>query len=157
MSTDTTSLQDYTFKAEIKQLLDILVHSLYKERDIFLRELLSNASDALTRLHFESLTNHKILNPETPLAIHVDVVKSEADDAPKQIVIKDSGIGIPEADQPRLFDTFYRARNVGAIEGTGLGLAIVKRSVEAHGGTIAFESEAGVGTSFVISLPLYQT
>lgn len=94
MNTDTTSPQDYTFKAEIKQLLDILVHSLYKERDIFLRELLSNASDALTRLHFESLTNHKILGPETPLAIHVDVINSEAEDAPKQIVIKDSGIGM---------------------------------------------------------------
>lgn len=94
MNTDTTSPQDYTFKAEIKQLLDILVHSLYKERDIFLRELLSNASDALTRLHFESLTNHKILDPETPLAIHVDVVNSETEDAPKQIVIKDSGIGM---------------------------------------------------------------
>ena len=53
----------YRFKAEIKQLLDILAHSLYKERDIWLRELISNASDALTRMHFESLTNRDVVDP----------------------------------------------------------------------------------------------
>ena len=48
------SAQAYEFKAEIQQLLNILVHSLYTERDIFLRELISNSSDALSRLQFES-------------------------------------------------------------------------------------------------------
>ena len=94
MSTDTPTPQDYTFKAEIRQLLDILVHSLYKERDIFLRELISNASDALTRLHFESLTNTDIVDPAAELAIHIDVPKSEVENAPKTIVIRDSGIGM---------------------------------------------------------------
>ena len=51
------------FKAETRQLLDILVHSLYTEREIFLRELISNASDALTRLDFELLTNREVLDP----------------------------------------------------------------------------------------------
>ncbi|MBA3868072.1 MAG: PAS domain S-box protein, partial [Anaerolineae bacterium] len=72
------------------------------------------------------------------------------------IRIKDSGIGIPESDLPRMFETFRRATNVGQIEGTGLGLAIVKRSVEAHGGTIAIESHIGTGTTFTISLPLLE-
>lgn len=89
-----TTPQDYTFKAEIKQLLDILVHSLYKERDIFLRELISNASDALTRLHFESLTNQNIVDPSAELAIHVQVVTDEDEAKPKKIVLKDSGIGM---------------------------------------------------------------
>ncbi|MBI5082438.1 MAG: HAMP domain-containing histidine kinase, partial [Chloroflexi bacterium] len=68
-------------------------------------------------------------------------------------VIQDRGIGIPAPDQARLFDTFHRAKNVGNIPGTGLGLAIVKTSVELHGGTIQFESQAG-GTKFVVAIPV---
>ncbi len=79
-----------------------------------------------------------------------------ADCAPGQITfrIQDHGIGIPEADRSRLFETFHRASNVRQIHGTGLGLAIVKQSVELHGGTISFESEEGVGTTFIIVLPV---
>ncbi len=87
---DTTT-ESYGFKAEIQQLLHILAHSLYKEREIFLRELISNASDALTRLQFESLTNKDILNPDVELAIHIDVVEEEGS---KRLVIKDTGIGM---------------------------------------------------------------
>jgi signal transduction histidine kinase len=68
--------------------------------------------------------------------------------------VKDEGIGIPEEDQKRLFDTFHRAGNVGTIAGTGLGLAIVKRAVEAHGGLVDFVSEIGVGTTFTITIPV---
>lgn len=89
----------YTFRAEIKQLLNILIHSLYQDRDIFLRELISNASDALTRLHFETLTNATVLDPEAELAIHLDVEeKGEEDDQEKWLVIKDSGIGMTEEE-----------------------------------------------------------
>ena len=70
------------------------------------------------------------------------------------IRIKDEGIGIPKADQKRLFECFHRASNVGNISGTGLGLLIAKRSIESHGGTIGFESEEGAGTTFIITLPL---
>jgi signal transduction histidine kinase len=68
--------------------------------------------------------------------------------------IQDQGIGIPKEDQPRLFQPFNRARNVGTIPGTGLGLAMVKKCVEAHGGEISMMSEVGVGTSFTVTLPL---
>ena len=68
--------------------------------------------------------------------------------------IKDSGIGIPVEDQSQLFESFRRASNVGEIPGTGLGLAIVKQSVELHGGTIAVDSEVGIGTTFTVILPL---
>ncbi|MCB8991452.1 MAG: molecular chaperone HtpG [Ardenticatenaceae bacterium] len=90
MTIDTNS---YHFKAEIKQLLHILVHSLYKDRDIFLRELISNASDALTRMHFEMLTNRDVLDADAELALHIEVPEA-AEGEPKRIIIKDSGIGM---------------------------------------------------------------
>jgi molecular chaperone HtpG len=87
----------YNFKTEVKQLLHILVHSLYKDQDIFLRELISNASDAMTRLHFEMLTNHDILDPDAELAVRIEVPEVE-DGEPKRIVIKDSGIGMTKEE-----------------------------------------------------------
>jgi signal transduction histidine kinase len=68
--------------------------------------------------------------------------------------IRDRGIGIPSKDLQNLFQPFHRASNVGKIPGTGLGLAIVKRCVEVHGGEIFIESEVGVGTIFIVALPL---
>lgn len=68
--------------------------------------------------------------------------------------IQDTGIGIPPQDLERLFESFGRASNVGAIPGTGLGLAIVKRCVDLHKGEITVESEVGVGTTFTVTLPL---
>ncbi|MBD1924397.1 PAS domain S-box protein [Microcoleus sp. FACHB-831] len=68
--------------------------------------------------------------------------------------IKDRGIGMAAEDLPRLFESFYRAKNVGKISGTGLGLAIVKNSVELHGGAIAVTSEIDRGTTFTVTLPL---
>jgi signal transduction histidine kinase len=68
--------------------------------------------------------------------------------------VEDDGIGIPAEDLPRLFGTFHRARNVGAVAGTGLGLAIVKRAVECHGGLIDVASTPGQGSCFSVALPL---
>ena len=81
--------QPISFKAETRQLLNILIHSLYTEREVFLRELISNASDALTRLNFEMLTNNEILDPGAELAIWI-----KADPEKKQLSIRDTGIGM---------------------------------------------------------------
>lgn len=69
--------------------------------------------------------------------------------------ISDTGLGIPEKAQSRMFEKFFRAENVQTQEtdGTGLGLYIVKAIVEGHGGKIWFESEENVGTSFFVELP----
>ena len=67
-----TTTESLEFKAEVQQLLHILSRSLYKEREIFLRELISNASDALHRIQFEMLTNQDVLDSDAELAIHVD-------------------------------------------------------------------------------------
>lgn len=67
--------------------------------------------------------------------------------------ISDSGIGIPDADQAKLFTSFHRGSNVGKIAGTGLGLSIVKKCVDLHQGTISVDSQVGEGTTFTVSIP----
>src|SRR5678816_4461255 len=81
--------QSFRFKAETKQLLNILIHSLYKDREVFLRELLSNASDALNRLRFEMVTNQDVLDPAAELAIRIKVDKDA-----RMLTIQDTGIGM---------------------------------------------------------------
>jgi two-component system NtrC family sensor kinase len=68
----------------------------------------------------------------------------------------DSGIGIPAADQPHIFEKFYRVQGEHAMEakGTGLGLAIVKSVVEKHQGRVWVESIFGEGSTFTIALPM---
>lgn len=68
--------------------------------------------------------------------------------------VADQGIGIPEQDQASLFQSFYRASNVGPIVGTGLGLSIVKEAVACHRGRIELDSEVGKGSRFTVMLPL---
>ena len=73
-----------------------------------------------------------------------------------ELRVRDSGAGIPTEQVSRIFEKFYQADNQAAASalGTGLGLAIVKQIVDAHGGQIRCESKVGVGTTFVISLPI---
>lgn len=82
------------------------------------------------------------------------VVRLTLQGAKLVLQVQDQGIGIPDADLPHLFKSFHRASNVGVIQGTGLGLVIVKEAVELHGGTITVTSQLGVGTTFVITLPI---
>ncbi|MBX7207965.1 MAG: hypothetical protein K1X78_06635 [Verrucomicrobiaceae bacterium] len=70
--------------------------------------------------------------------------------------VEDQGIGIPEADQARIFEAFHRAENVGKIKGTGLGLVITKRCCDLHGGRITFVSRLGEGTCFHIVIPCHE-
>ncbi|MEG4202934.1 PAS domain-containing sensor histidine kinase [Microcoleus sp. Pol7_A1] len=70
--------------------------------------------------------------------------------------IKDAGIGIPIEDREQLFESYYRAQNVGKIPGTGLGLSIVKLCVDLHGGQIEFSSDTGLGTTFAVKIPFYK-
>ncbi|HIE56976.1 MAG TPA: molecular chaperone HtpG, partial [Anaerolineales bacterium] len=88
-----TDKKPVAFKAEIKQLLDILIHSLYTDREIFLRELISNASDALTQMHFASLTERNVLDPDAELKIQVTVDPDE-----KILRITDTGIGMTQKE-----------------------------------------------------------
>jgi two-component system phosphate regulon sensor histidine kinase PhoR len=71
--------------------------------------------------------------------------------------VADTGIGIPQADQPRIFERFYRvdAARSREVGGTGLGLAIAKHLVEVHGGRIWVESEVGQGSQFHFTVPIF--
>lgn len=76
-----------------------------------------------------------------------------------KVKIKDNGVGIPEKDYSKLFSKFFRAENVIRMqtEGSGLGLFIVKNIIKKHGGEITFNSQEGVGTEFVFTIPLEKT
>src|SRR5207248_1627779 len=77
------------FQAEVKQLLDIMIHSLYSNKEIFLRELISNASDAIDHLRFAALSNADLLKEDTELNIHVAYDKDA-----RTITVIDNGIGM---------------------------------------------------------------
>lgn len=83
--------------------------------------------------------------------VHFDLIFEEEEATFK---IKDEGIGIPAENLKNLFQSFYRAKNVGEIPGTGLGLAIVKQCVDLQSGTIELKSELGSGTTFIVTIPL---
>jgi len=70
-----------------------------------------------------------------------------------QLIVEDQGMGIPLEDQQHLFDRFFRAGNVTAIQGTGLGLNIVRKYARLLGGDIRFSSEVQKGTTFTVNLP----
>jgi len=103
--------QSYSFKAETKQLLDILIHSLYKERDVFLREVLSNASDALNRFRFEMLTEKDVRDPDLDLSIHISVDKDKG-----LLTIRDTGIGMTKEEIVKNLGTIAQSGARGFIE-----------------------------------------
>ena len=97
----------FTFQAEIKQLLHLMVHSLYSEREIFLRELISNASDANDRLRFESLGRPELLAKDPDLGVRVTI-----EPAARLLSITDNGIGMSRQE---VID------NLGTIARSGTG------------------------------------
>jgi signal transduction histidine kinase len=73
------------------------------------------------------------------------------------VAVRDQGVGIPDADLPRVFEHFHRAQNVGRIGGTGVGLAVASQIVAQHGGSLTVDSREGHGSTFTFRLPLRQT
>lgn len=94
----------------------------------------------------------------TPNNGEVTITLRSTDDKYVEMIIADTGIGIPPEHLPRIFERFYRVDKARSREsgGTGLGLAIVKHLVESHHGTIHVESKEGKGTTFTVTLPKYQ-
>lgn len=105
------STNKYEFKAEIKQLLDILVHSLYTSREIFLRELISNASDALDKLRFQSTKGTEISDADLPLEIKISFNEND-----KILTITDTGIGMSEAELINNIGTIARSGSTEFIQ-----------------------------------------
>ncbi|AFM41234.1 molecular chaperone of HSP90 family [Desulfosporosinus acidiphilus SJ4] len=89
----STAVETKEFQTEIRQLLDIVIHSLYTEREIFLRELISNSSDAMEKLRYTQLTGQEVYDRDLPLEIHIDT--SEEDHT---VTITDAGVGLTRAE-----------------------------------------------------------
>ncbi|MEJ2637506.1 MAG: molecular chaperone HtpG [Calditrichia bacterium] len=86
-------VEEFEYRAEMQQLLHLIIHSLYTHPEVFLRELISNASDALNKIRFRSLTDKNIVDPEADLR-----VKIELDSKNKAFSIEDTGIGMTRED-----------------------------------------------------------
>ena len=110
--------EQHEFQAETRQLLDLMIHSIYTNREIFLRELISNASDAIDKLHFESLTNTDITGGDTSYEIFLVPDKES-----KTLSISDNGIGM---NREELIE------NIGTIakSGTKAFLETLKKAKE---------------------------
>src|SRR5437763_8188276 len=85
----TTNTETFQFQAEARQVLDLMIHSLYTQKEIFLRELISNASDALDRLRFEALSAPDLIASDEKLEIWI-----ESDSKARTLTISDNGIGM---------------------------------------------------------------
>ena len=99
------------FQTETKQLLKLMIHSLYSNKEIFIRELVSNASDALDKLRFNSLADESLLKDKSDLAINVKVIPDE-----NKIIISDNGIGMTEAEVIENIGTIARSGTASFLE-----------------------------------------
>ena len=147
----SAQVEELEFQAETRQLLDLMVHSVYSNKDSFLRELISNASDALDKVRLEAFRNKDLDVDTSDLAIEIAVDKDA-----RTLTIRDNGIGMTEETQRHIFEKFYRnmRHTKDTIKGLGLGLFYVKQAIDAHNWKIEIVSTEGEGSIFVISIPL---
>lgn len=127
---DTKSATTHAFQAEVKQVLDIVAHSIYKDKDIFLRELVSNASDALEKLRYTQLTEKAVFEPERELAVEVST-----DEAAGTLTIADSGVGMTREEL---------VENLGTIAHSGTK-AFLQKLKENGGANENLIGQFGVG------------
>ncbi len=127
MSSQTST---HEFQTETKKLLDIVIHSLYTDRDIFVRELISNGSDALEKMRHESLTKEEVFDAHVPLEITIDL-----DEKKHTMTITDSGIGMSRAELEI---------NLGTIAHSGSG-NFVAELAEAAQKDVSLIGQFGVG------------
>jgi len=112
----TATPQSFEFQAEIKQLLDIVIHSLYTEKEIFVRELVSNASDALEKQRHLALTEKAIFDEKLELEINITT-----DDKAKTFTIQDFGIGMTQAELIENLGTIAHSGSKAFVKALGEG------------------------------------
>jgi TNF receptor-associated protein 1 len=129
----TTQPEHYTFQAEVRQLLDIVIHSLYTDREIFLRELVSNAADALEKLRHIQLTGETVIDDNLALEINIST-----DDTAHTITIQDFGIGLTHDEL---------VENIGTIarSGTKAFAQALKDAQTTGGNPLQLIGQFGVG------------
>ena len=140
-------MEQKQFQAESKKLMDMMIHSIYTHKEIFLRELISNASDAIDKLYFKSLTDDSVGMNKSDFKITLAVDKDA-----RTLTITDNGIGMTKEETERICDEFYmadksRARQEG---GAGIGMSLVALILEHHQAELIVESEPKKGTKMRI-------
>ncbi len=135
--------EQFEFQSEVKQLLDILVYSLYKHKEVFLRELISNAVDALNKVQFEVLTNPNIEDKDLDLKINISFVKSQ-----NKVVIEDTGIGMTKEEL---------IENIGTIAHSGTIDFLKKLSETKKKDQVDLIGKFGVGfySSFMVAKEIH--
>lgn len=128
--TEQTNLEHLEFQAEVKQLLNIVIHSLYTDREIFLRELISNSADALEKLRYKKLTQTEVIDEDLPLEITI-----ELDDKEHTLTITDTGIGMTKEEL---------VENLGTIAHSGTK-AFLKYLAESDKKDVNVIGQFGVG------------
>ena len=140
-----------TFGAEVDKILHIMIHSLYTNKEIFMRELISNASDACDKLRYLSQITPDLLGNDTTFKITVRIDKDN-----RNIIIRDNGIGFDMKYNHRIFEIFERLHRQEDYPGTGIGLALVKKAMQRMGGQVWAYSIPGEGATFYLQLPIMQ-
>ncbi len=137
--------QTYEFQSEIKQLLDILVYSLYKNKEVFLRELVSNAADALNKMQFEFLTVPDLEGKDQELKITIAVDKKHS-----SLVVEDNGVGMTRDEL---------VENIGTIAHSGTLDYLRKLKDSEKGGQVELIGKFGVGfySSFMAAREIHIT
>lgn len=107
-----SSVETLEFQAETRQLLRLVIHSIYSNKDIFLRELISNASDALDKLRLESLTDSSLTDTDTT-DLHISL---EVDRNARTLTVRDNGIGMTRDDLVDLIGTIAKSGTAGLLE-----------------------------------------
>ncbi|TIQ33529.1 MAG: molecular chaperone HtpG [Mesorhizobium sp.] len=118
MTTDTKTTETRTFEADVSRLLHMMVHSVYSDRDVFLRELISNGADACEKLRFEAITRPELLGEDAKPRITIS-----ADPDKKQLAVEDNGIGMGRDEMAEALGTIARSGTRAFIERVEAGKA----------------------------------
>ncbi|TIV92749.1 MAG: molecular chaperone HtpG, partial [Mesorhizobium sp.] len=118
MTTDTKTAETRTFEADVSRLLHMMVHSVYSDRDVFLRELISNAADACEKLRFEAVSRPELLGDDPKPRIMI-----AADPDNKELVVEDNGIGMSREEMAEALGTIARSGTRAFMERVEAGKA----------------------------------